>query len=216
MQLSSLFVALSLFALGANAHARQASVLAFSKDGSQALLETYDRDRREGGSRFTYLVVGGGEPVSVEPDNTMSHGAGREQHVTPKECVAAMKTLQRALRGFVGVKIRMSVCQKKERSDLLEIAERAQPNGDFAPKDGALARGDLTLSSDGEKVVLARAGTTVATFALQIPKELLGATISPTGRLLLLCHDPACESVAAIAQSKTGRPEDFVLRPNNE
>src|SRR5581483_1529056 len=216
MQRSSWFGALSLFALAANAYARQTSVLAFSKDGAQALLESSDRDREEGGSRFTYLVVGGDEPVSVEPDNTISHGAGRQQHVTPKECLAAMKTLQRALRGFAGVKLRLGVCRKKERSDLLEIAERSRPDGAFTAKDGALARGDLTLDSDGEKVVLARAGATLATFALRIPKESLGAAISPTGRLLLLCYDTACESLAAMARSKTGRPEDFVLRANDE
>jgi hypothetical protein len=42
-----------------------------------------------------------------------------------------------------------------ERSGLLEV--HRPPDGSFALANGVLSRGDLTLASDGEKVVLARA-----------------------------------------------------------
>jgi hypothetical protein len=193
---------------------RDDELLAFSKDGARVLFEDSVSDTREGGRKMTYRILGGGATVVVVPDNNISFGAGPQQHVSPAECRAAMKVLGAALRGFPTVKLNPNACEEKWRTNLVSLKGESKGNGvAFTMQGDTLTSGDLTLASDGEKVTLSRCAKPVASFALKIPPKELAATITSTGRLLLIYQSNGeGTNLMAIAESPSGRPEDLAIK----
>jgi hypothetical protein len=202
---------LIVMALAGTAWGRGSELIAFSRDGSQALMESSDRDREEGGSRTTYLVIGGGPTVEAMLSDRISRGSGARQHQGAAECRSEVEKLRKALRGF-DVKLNAAACNKDLRDDLVSLGRHAKDGAQAVGAGQPLAKPGVSFYADGQKLVLTRENTAAKVLLVQL-KGAVAAAMSPSGRLLLVfTADPAEEetSLAAIFESKSGKLEDLV------
>jgi hypothetical protein len=203
---------LLLMALANAANGRSSELIAFSRDGSQALMESSDRDREEGGSRTKYVVIGGGETVEAMLSDRISRGSGARQHQSAADCKSQLNRLRKALRGF-DITLNAAGCNKDLRDDILKVGARVRAHTEVIGAGQPLDKHGTSLSSDGQKLILTRNGTAVVELSIQL-KGPVGAILSPTGRLLLVFNgdEEEGEYLAAIAGSKSGKLEDLVLQ----
>lgn len=165
-----------------------ASVIAWSKDGSSALIERI-ASGPEGGGSLAYSVWCGGRSFEVQLSSDFSPGGSElPQTVSVKTCTERVTSLQTALttRGFDTVKTDATRCKRRE--SMVVATESREP----APLT-QLKSGKTLSISDGAQVLLE---TTLPGTAL----------ISPSGTMVLLINEESSSPVQGAWSRKPGQP----------
>ena len=178
------------------------TLIAWSTDGSAALLNAAENGP-EGGGSDAYVIAAAGAPLtSFLLSSTFSPGNGSTpQSVPAKKCRAAASALGKRLAaaGFSGVAVKPAACSGGDRGAAVRVSpsvaaavesSRLHGQGTLVEKAGVVVR------MDESGVVLERPGEPATHYAHKgapAPKAI-AAALSPSGRLCVVLADDGDDS----------------------
>ncbi len=196
--------------------------LAWSVDGSK-LLAVEIQDGPEGGGSLTYLVVSASAPHYLRFDVSSDFspgGGGTPQKITSKACRSALSKLARLVtrRQFPGVELAVGRCARKDRVDLVRVADkqRAAFEATAFNGTGTLTLGDLTLKLTLNAATLGQATVTLGSWPMKPPADVtveeLEAWLEPGRRMLLVASAGGLQLVLASPTGDLAKLMPILLR----